>query len=393
MKRNILFVVDERMMGGVSIVLEDILKNISLKDKNVDLLILHDRGDKLKDIPKEINIIYGSKFFDVIDIAPKELLSKKNILGFIKKMYLSFLMKTGLIKNKIRKERKKILTKEYDVEIAFKYGFTSLFVIYGNSHKKINWLHCDCELNDPGKNYRKLFRKILPLFDSNVILCNSLKESFVNIYHCDNIDVINNIIDSDKVNNGIKGVQKNNKGILFVSVGRYSSQKAYERLIEAFKMLKDDDLLNDVHLDLYGSGPMEDELKNLVTTYQLENTVKINGAVNNPYKYMHQANMFILSSRDEGYPLVIIESLLSKTPVLSTDIKSAKEMLTTKTGIITDNSTEGLYKALKKILLDRKQIDVLANNLKNYTYDNSRIINQIERLLKDDTQDKKREKV
>ena len=103
--------------------------------------------------------------------------------------------------------------------------------------------------------------------------------------------------------------------------------------------------------------------------------------------------MFILSSRDEGYPLVIIESLLSKTPVLSTDIKSAKEMLTTKTGIITDNSTEGLYKALKKILLDRKQIDVLANNLKNYTYDNSRIINQIERLLKDDTQDKKREKV
>ena len=91
MKKNILFVVDERMMGGVSIVLEDILNNISLNNKNIDLLILHDRGDRLVNIPKKINIIYGSKFFNIIDLTFKDLIISKNIIGILKKIYLVIL--------------------------------------------------------------------------------------------------------------------------------------------------------------------------------------------------------------------------------------------------------------------------------------------------------------
>ena len=78
--KNILFVVDERKMGGVSIVLEDILNNINLTNKKIDLLILHNNGERLKEIKKEINVIYGTKFFNIIDTQIEELKKGKKYL-------------------------------------------------------------------------------------------------------------------------------------------------------------------------------------------------------------------------------------------------------------------------------------------------------------------------
>lgn len=104
--KNILIVNDEKMTGGVSILLEDILNNIDYKG-NIDLLILHNNGTCLNKLPNNINVIYGTRFFEVIDLNIKQILKEKNIKLLFQKIYLVFLMKTGLIKNKIIKERKK----------------------------------------------------------------------------------------------------------------------------------------------------------------------------------------------------------------------------------------------------------------------------------------------
>ena len=57
--KNILFVVDEKKMGGVSVLLTDILKNINLKKYNIDVMVLHNNGDYLDDLPKSVNIIFS----------------------------------------------------------------------------------------------------------------------------------------------------------------------------------------------------------------------------------------------------------------------------------------------------------------------------------------------
>ena len=75
--KKIFFVKDERQMGGVCILLEDYLNNIDFKDNKVDLLVLHNNGERLKNIPKEVNIIYGDKYFDVVDLPFKSLLKKR----------------------------------------------------------------------------------------------------------------------------------------------------------------------------------------------------------------------------------------------------------------------------------------------------------------------------
>ena len=141
--KNILFVVDEKKMGGVSVLLSDILNKISLKNKQIDIMVLHNSGNYLDDLPKNINIIYGTKFFEVVDLSFKEVIKSKKISLIYKKIKLILMMKTGIIKSKIIKERKKCIQKRYDVEVAFKDGFCAIFTAYGDSKKKYHWLHTD----------------------------------------------------------------------------------------------------------------------------------------------------------------------------------------------------------------------------------------------------------
>ena len=135
--KDILFVVDERRMGGVSILLEDMLNKFDYSKFNIDVLVLHNNGTRLNNLPKNVNIIYGTKYFDAVDLTIGEVLRSKNLSLIFKKVRLVVEMQTGLIKKRIIKERKKILKKDYDTEVAFKDGFTALFVGFGNCKNKI----------------------------------------------------------------------------------------------------------------------------------------------------------------------------------------------------------------------------------------------------------------
>ena len=92
MRKNVLFVVDEKQMGGVSVLLQDILYNINIDKYNIDILVLHDAGDYLDKLPKKVNVIYGTKFFRTVDLSIKDAIRTKNIGTIFNKLRLIFLM-------------------------------------------------------------------------------------------------------------------------------------------------------------------------------------------------------------------------------------------------------------------------------------------------------------
>ena len=112
---------------------------------------------------------------------------------------LIFLMKTGFIKGKIIKERKKCISKKYDVEIAFKDGFPALFTAYGNSIRKYHWLHTDYHMYDCTARYKRLFEKTYEHFDKIIGISHAVVNNFQNIYPNTNCEVIYNLIDIDKI--------------------------------------------------------------------------------------------------------------------------------------------------------------------------------------------------
>lgn len=379
--KRTLIVNDERMMGGVSILIEDILNNIN-KDIKVDLLILHNNGTRLEKLPSNVNIIYGTKFFRTIDLPIKEVLKTKNIGLIFNKVMLVFLMKTHLISYKIKIERNKILKYSYEQEIAFKDGFCGLFVAYGDAKRKVQWLHSDYAKKDYLENYRSLFMQIFNYIDIFVAVSKNVGEHFNDIYHQNNKTiVIENIVDEVKIKEKSKLEKiKYDGNINIISVGRLHKDKGFDRVINALSKLKEENRLNDIKYYIIGDGSEYDNLKELISDKELDDCVFMLGNKENPYPYFRAADLFVMSSLHESYGLVIVEALILGIPVISTKIATIYDILDEKYGLIVDNSFDGIYNGIRKVI-DENLIPNWKKNLKDYECDNKKIIEKIEKLL------------
>ena len=365
--KKVLFVVDERRMGGVSVVLQDILKFINIKKYEIDIMVLHNHGDYFENLDKSINLIYGTQFFEAVDYTLKEVLKSKNIKLIFHKLYLVFLLKTKLIGRKIVKERKKCLTKKYDVEIAFKDGITAAFTGYGDSLRKYHWLHTDYTISNPVSKYSKLFQEIYLKFDKIIGVSNDVIKEFLK-YKANDTDVVYNLIDKEKILSGSKKDKVNypKDKLNLVTVGRMHYQKGYDRLIEVLNRLNIENKLSNVLVHIVGDGPDELKLRDLVSKYNLQDKIKFLGRKANPYPYIANADLFLLPSRYEAYSIVVLETLTLKVPILACRVLSIEETLKGKYGIVVENSEEGLYNGILGIIENQNTLKKYSDNLKKY---------------------------
>ncbi len=380
--KKILFVVDDQKIGGVSIVLREILIKLNKKNQ-IDLLILNNEGDCLKNI-KGVNYLTGSSFFSVVNKTIVEVIKEKNIIQIIKKLNLIFLLKTGLIKSKIKKERKKMFLEKYDTEIAYKDGFCTIFTANGNSNKKITFLHTDYSNNDPSSKYQSVFQDSINKLDMVVSISKDIKRKFNKVYgNKEKTDVIYNYLDKDKIiKNSLKTVIKYNSKLEFITVGRFHPVKGYDRLIEVFNKLNKENLLNGIHLTMIGDGETKKDIEKKIAEYNLEEYITLEGLKNNPYPYIKAADCMLITSISEGYPLTVMESYMLEVPVIALNYSSAKEMINNHiNGIILKNDEESLYKGLNEVVDNPNIIHEFKKVIKNEQKKESNIIEKIEEIF------------
>ena len=381
-KRKILFVNDEMRMGGVARVLNTLILYLDKDKYDIDLLILHPHGTLMKEIPLNVNIIYGTSFFDTVDESLIELLRKFQVSKLIKKIRLLFYMKTGLIKGKIVKERKKILNKQYDVELACKEGFCTIFTAYGNSKKKLNWVLTDYSVCNYSKNHMKLVKDALANIDLNIADSKQAMIAYENVFGVSNGTVIHNLMDVEKVVNGIKDKDAcivDTDGINVISVARFHPQKALDRLLFAHKYAIDRGI--DHNLYIIGSGPQEGLLRKIVKDNNLKRVFFV-GIKQNPYADIAKCDLYVLCSKYEGFATVINESLIAGTPVLSTRVSGVDEQIMEKChGWICENNQESLNIAYYEALKDPKRLHEMKKELETYYYPNDEILEQFEEVL------------
>ncbi len=106
-----------------------------------------------------------------------------------------------------------------------------------------------------------------------------------------------------------------------LAVGRLTAQKDFPTLIRAFAEIRKA-TTQPARLLILGEGPDREVLEELVRELGLEDEVSLPGFVENPYAYMARASVFVLSSRWEGLPTVLIEALYCGVPVVATDCPS-----------------------------------------------------------------------
>jgi glycosyltransferase involved in cell wall biosynthesis len=138
-----------------------------------------------------------------------------------------------------------------------------------------------------------------------------------------------------------------------LAVGRLTTQKAFGVLIQAFAQVRKN---APTRLMILGEGDERAALEALINDLGLEEDVRLPGFVSNPYPYMAHAALFVLSSRWEGLPTVMVEAMALGLPVVSTDCPSGpREILAHgKYGRLTPvDDPQELAAAMKCALIDR----------------------------------------
>ena len=103
---------------------------------------------------------------------------------------------------------------------------------------------------------------------------------------------------------------------VLLAVGRLCKQKDFSTLIRAFAQVRQ---THSARLLILGEGEERPALETLVRQFDLEKVTSLPGFVPNPYPYMVRASLFVLSSKWEGLPGVLIEALFCGVPSISTD--------------------------------------------------------------------------
>jgi glycosyltransferase involved in cell wall biosynthesis len=101
-----------------------------------------------------------------------------------------------------------------------------------------------------------------------------------------------------------------------LAVGRLTDQKAFDVLIRAFSLVRRN---HPAHLLILGEGENRPALQSLIYLLGLDLDVDLMGFVQNPYPYMAHASLFVLPSRWEGLPTVLVEALYLGIPIVATD--------------------------------------------------------------------------
>lgn len=375
--KKILFFIESLAGGGAEKVLTDIVKNLNNKEYDITVMTVTDSGLYVNDIKSKCK--YKS-FLKVKDLE----------CGIFNKLKYKFLYKA--IYNLPTKIIYKIFIKQkYDIEIGFVEGFsTKLIAKSKNKHsKKIAWIHTDFETNhwtrQVFKNDKQEKESYLK-YDKIITVSKSAESSFKrelgikhNIYTQYNpIDIKNIKLKSKEPIN----IKKVNGKLTLCTVGRLVDQKGYDRLLNVVKRLKEDNL--EFNLWIIGQGIEYENLNRYIIDNNLQDIVNLLGFKKNPYKYVSKADVFICSSRAEGFSLAIAEAMTLGVPIISTNCSGPNEILGFgKYGLLVENSEDELYKGLKKLIIDSSLRKIYKEKARNRSleFDINNTIKNIEKVF------------
>lgn len=238
------------------------------------------------------------------------------------------------------------INNQFDVNIAFQYGHSQKIIAAGAhpSHVSISWMHG----YDEGLFYKDCYSKMNKL----VCVSKSNAERLSNeIGEIVPVDFNYNPIDDTNIRKqGEQSIDiKRSRDVLFVTVGRMSPEKGYERLLNCVKRLKNENYA--FSLWLIGDGVLLDLLRQQSQKLGIDNIVTFLGKKNNPHAYTSKADVFICSSFVEGYSTACTEAIMLNVPVISTNVSGANEIIEeARCGEVFDSSEDAIYQSMKRIL-------------------------------------------
>lgn len=188
-----------------------------------------------------------------------------------------------------------------------------------------------------------------------IAVSNDIKNKIEQYYQFNNVNTIYNAVDVESNKKLAQNpISLNYDFVLFY--GRLDDDvKNISLLIEAYKNSKLPQ--EKIKLVILGDGRDKDRLQSKVKSEDLLDSVVFLQFTNNPFQYISRAKFTLLTSRFEGFPMVIPESLSVGTPVISVDCKSGP--------------SEIIKHEFNGLLVENNNVQALSNAMNSFIFDNS----------------------
>ncbi len=318
--------------GGAERVAVNLLKGMSEKNIFLDLVLANAQGPYLNQVPKQvrlINLAAGRVINSLVPLShylqqnrPDSLLSHlshANVIAVLAKKIAGTKTKLVLVEHNTLSVAKSKLFRSKFVPLFMKWLYPQADAIVGVSQGLATDL--ESQLSFPKG-------RVIPIYNP-VVDHQLMVRAKTPLNH--------------------SWFQEGSPPV-FLAVGRLTSQKDFLTLIKAFAILRQKRL---ARLIILGEGESRNELEVAIAEMKIAEDVSLPGFVENPYAYMHNASAFVLSSRWEGLPTVLIEAMACGCPVVATDCPNGpKEILSSgKYGtLIPVGNVEAMSKAMLEVL-------------------------------------------
>jgi len=343
-KKKITFFIPNFLIGGAENVFINLANQAINNNYKVEFVVGESKGPLKKKLNKNINIVSLNKnriskcFFGLVVYLrknnPDYFLSAMTHCNILSCIVAFFCRYNGKL---IIKECNNFSTNFKRKNIKFYIIFWLVNFFYNISDKII------CLSNGVKKDFLDNFSK--------------LKKKINVVYNPININEIHKL-SYEKI------LTKNNSKFKIISIGRLVKQKNFSNLIRAFEVVQSK--VKKIHLIIIGDGYEKKKLKKLVSFLKIKKKVTFLGEVKNPYKYLKNSDLFVLSSDYEGFGTVILEAMVFNLPIVSTDCDyGPREILKkyNKKKLVKVNS----YKSLSRGIIEMIKI---SKKTKKFNFEN-----------------------
>lgn len=308
-----LLVIDHIATGGAERILIDYYHHLIKSGHKVSVFVLTGKNGE-SFWSEGLQITYGSQN----DVNNLILKTKQQIQLYFKlkkavkhqkpDIIFSFLEKSNLLSLAVPSKAQKIVTVHNVLSIQYQK-------IKRTTIRKIVYF---------------LIRKAYNHCNNVIAVSQQVKSDLVNTLKIkkENITVINNFVDPEFIQEKAKEKPDNfefkeNKKYL-INIGRFSDQKAQWKLIKAYSISKS--IQDKWELIIMGHGEYKNNLITLTKDLGLQKKVHILPFSPNPYQYLEKANLIVLSSLFEGFPIVIAEASSLRVPFIGSEKAIPEEM-------------------------------------------------------------------
>ena len=387
--KKLLIVNNNMKIGGVQKSLYNLLWSVS-DQYDITLLLFAPVGDYMDNLPERVRVCSCTSLFRYLGVGQGDCagsLRDRLLRGFL--ACICKLFGRGAVMPLLLRSQKP-LPGHYDCAISYLqngsprhfYGGVNEFVLEKiDATQKVAFLHCDylqcganCEENN--KAYRA--------FDLIAACSDGCRRSFVQALPelAQKCVTVPNFHRYGK----IRELSQQTPycypagALHVVMVGRLAHEKGIDRALRALACVRGQGIAAMLHL--VGSGPKEQELRALAQSLSLADAVIFHGSQSNPYRFMRNADLLLMTSFHEAAPMVIDEACCLGLPVLSIATTSTQEMILRRgCGWVCGQSQDSINSALEEILRGRSARERVRSQIQGMDIDNKQAMSQLEKLI------------